>query len=63
MCTVPFRPEEGAGSSGTGLRMAVSHYWVLGTKPKSFARAASALTILRLLSSLHLRTVFMRYYL
>lgn len=57
---MPYRPEEGAGSSGTEVTMAVSHHWLLETKPRSFARAATALTTLSHLSSPHLRTVFMR---
>lgn len=38
------RPEEGVGSPGTEL-WAIESYlvWVMGTKPKSFARTASSL--------------------
>lgn len=40
----PKRPEEGVGSSGTGVQRIVRHPVVLGIKPRSSGRAARALT-------------------
>lgn len=50
MRQVPWSSEV-SGASGTGITMVVSHHWVLGTKPVSFTRVASALTTLSHLSS------------
>lgn len=39
------RPEEGAGSVGTGVRDDCEHH-MIGTEPESFGKAASALSLL-----------------